>query len=452
MSAGKSDSDPLRTENAEGATFTERTRAIVVALGTVSLVATIVILVFGRSLAPPPAQPRDSYGRGPLGHRAWVETMQALGVHVVRWTQPDYDSVTAPLFLIEPDAASIEAPDGRTVTIADLCRERAAAGRLTVIVLPKWKLGALGDVAPEQTWRVEELLAGTPFESAQLVWQPGVTADRTIIAATSPRLGARTLEIPWPQTVAGATPVVTGPTGSFVLASPDERTFLVSDPDLLHNFDVQRADHAALTYDFVTMILHADTIVVDEVFHEHVETRSLAQLFARFPGVLALVHGGLVVLVVLLYGRRRFGPPRAEPMVYGRGPREIIEVAAGVLAAGQSIDRLAPRYVEQVLLDAHRRLGLTEGKTLAQKAAALDARLVRRGLAPDAVRLLETSHRATRDTALALAARAARLRESLLGVKAAEGPPRRAAPSPATELPRAASPASSAPPESENRP
>ena len=448
MSAGPN--ERLRTENVEGAAFTERTRAVVVALATASLIATMVVLVFGRSLAPPPAQPRDSYGRGPLGHRAWVETMQALGVHVVRWTQPDYGSVSAPLFLIEPDAASIETPDGRVVSIADLCRERAAAGRLTVIVLPKWKIGALGNVTPEQPWRLEELLAGTPFESVQMVWQPQVTSDRTVVATTSPRLGARTLELPWPQAVAGATPLVTGPAGSFLVASPDERTFLVSDPDLLHNFDVQRGDHAALSYDFVTMLLHADTVVVDEVFHEHVETRSLAQLFARFPGVLALAHGALVVLVVLLYGRRRFGPPRVEPTAYGRGPREIIEVAAGVLAAGQSIDRLAPRYVEQVILDAHRRLGLTEGKTLAQKAAALDALLARRGLPPDAVRLLETSHRATRDTALSMASRASRLRDALLGAAHAPAAAERRAAAPPVSPPVAAPP--SAPAESENRP
>jgi hypothetical protein len=405
----------LRTENREENTFTDRTRAIVIALASLSLVASIAVLVFGRDLAPPPAQPRDSYGRGPLGHRAWAETLQALGVHVVRWTRSSYEDVSAPLFIIEPDHATYDAPDGRTVSIADLCTARSAAGRLTVLVLPKWHIGALGNVAPDDAWRVREVLAGTPFEGAQLVWQSRLTSDRDEITASSAVFGERHLEIPWPQTVIGPTPLLSGPTGSFIAADPSGRTFLVSDPDLLHNFDVQRADHAAIAHEFVTEVLQTDTIVVDEVFHEHVETRSLAQIFSHFPGVLALLHGGLVVLVVLLYGRRRFGPPRVDPAPYGRGPREVIDVAAGVLASGQSVERLAPRYVEQVILDAHRRLGLAEGKSLAQKAAALDATLTRRGLLPDAVRLLETSQSATRETALALATRATQLRESLLG-------------------------------------
>ncbi len=424
--------EAARTENLEGATFSDRTRAIVVGLAALSLVATIAVLVFGRDLAPPPAQPRDSYGRGALGHRAWAETLQALGVHVVRWTRPNYRDISAPLFFIEPDHASIEAPDGTRVSIADLCASRAEAGRMTVIVLPKWVFGVFGDVGPELPERVHDVLVGTPFESAQIVWQPRITAVRDTITASSPVFGERHLEIPWPQTVVGPTPVLSGPTGSFIASDPTGRVFLISDPDLLHNFDIQRGDHADIAHEFVTEVLQADTIVVDEVFHEHVETRSLAQIFAHFPGVLALVHGGLVVMVVLLYGRRRFGPPRVEPTPYGRGPREVIEVASGVLSSGQAVERLAPRYVEQVILDAHRRLGLTAGKSLAQKAAALDAMLVRRGALPDAVRLLETSQTATRETALVLATRATRLRESLLGMaKPSAAPARRVSTAPA---------------------
>lgn len=438
----------LRTENREGATFTDRTRAIVVTLAIVSLVATIATIVFGRTLAPPPAQPRDSYGRGPLGHRAWAETMQALGVHVVRWTRTDYGDVSAPLFLVEPDRPEFQAEDGTRVSIAGLCASRAEAGRMTVIVLPKWVIGAFGQVGPELPGRVHDVLAGTPFESAQVVWQPRITAHREEIRATSSVLGERQLALPWPQTVVGPQPLLSGPTGTFIAADPSGRTFVISDPDLLHNFDVQRVDHAAVLHDFVTEVLHADTIVVDEVFHEHVQTRSLAELFAHFPGLLALVHGALAILVVLFYGRRRFGPPRSEPAPYGRGPREVIDVAAGVLASGQTVENLAPRYVEQVILDAHRRLGLSgvvreadptqlrrpgsaghsgrlEGKTLAQKAAALDGMLTRRGLTPDAVRLLHTSQSATRETALSVAARATRLRESLLGAPKTTPAPRR---------------------------
>lgn len=415
-------SEALRTENRGGDTFTDRTRGIVIALAVVSLFATIGVLVFGRDLASPPAQPRDSYGRGPLGHRAFVETMQALGVHVVRWTRSDYTAVSAPLFVIEPDQPEYTTSDGRRVSLAELCETRSAAGRMTVVVLPKWQFGALGNATPEDAWRVRQVLAGTPFGTAQMIWQRRISSDRETITATSATLGERHLEIPWPQTIVGATPLLSGPTGAFIAADATGRTLLISDPDILHNFDIQRADHAAVLRALVSDVLHADTIVVDEVFHEHVETRSLAQIFSHFPGVLALLHGALVILVVLLYGRRRFGPPRLEPTAYGRGPREVIDVAAGVLASGQSVERLAPRYVEQVILDAHRRAGRPEGKTLAQKAAVLDAMLTRRGLLPDAVRLLETSQHATRDTALGIAKRATQLRESLLGAATKEPP------------------------------
>jgi hypothetical protein len=423
----------------EAATFSDRVRGAVIAVAVLSLVATIGVMVFGRRLAEPPAQTRDSYGRGPLGHRAWVETLQGLGVHVVRWTRVDYHDVTAPLFLVEPNDAEVQTEQG-AASVSEIVQSRIEQGRVTVLVLPKWVVGQFGIASPELRRNIEALLAGTPLDEAQLVWPEHVSSERQTITATGPALGERTLELPWPQTIVGAEPVLSGPTGALIASDPTHRFFVISDPDLVHNFDVQRAGHAALARDFVRDVLAADTIVVDEVFHERVETRSLAELFGRFPGVLALAHGALAILVVLLYGRKRFGPPRGEPPPYGRGPREVIDVAAGVLASGQSPEQLAPRYVEQVILDAHRRLGLTEGRTLAQKAAALDAVLTRRGLLPDAARLLATSTSASRDTALAIAARAAAMRASLLGRAGTAADTKQSAP----EVP--ARPRSSVPP------
>jgi hypothetical protein len=410
------------SENTPGAAFSDRARLIVIVVAILSLAGTMGALVFGRQLAPPPAQPRDSYGRGALGHRAWLETMRALDVHVVRWTTADYANVSAPLFFIEPERAETEV-DGEPLRIADVVNDRLAAGRMTVLVLPKWTMGMLGLVGPELPGLLRELLDGTPLGQAQVHWPPAISADRVSIDTAPGVLGARHLELPWPQTLMNVTAVAEGPDGSFIARDSTSRFFVISDPDLVHNFDVQRADHAALSRDFIRDVLHADTIVVDEIFHEHVETRTLSELFARFPGILALLHGGLVILVVLLMGRKRFGPPAAEAAAYGRGPREVIEVAAGVLASGQKVERLAPRYVEHVILDTHRRLGLAEGKTLAQKAIAIDVVATRRGIPPDAERLLATATSASRETALALAARANRFRESLLGAHVAGAKP-----------------------------
>lgn len=445
-------SDSREAENTPGAVFSDRARMIVIVVAILSLVGTIGALVFGRQLAPPPAQPRDSYGRGALGHRAWLETMRALDLHVVRWTQPDYTNVSAPLFFIEPDRAETEA-EGRMLLVSDIVNQRIEAGRITVLVLPKWTIGMMGMVGPELPSLLRQLLDGTPLGQAQVHWPPNITRERVEIDTAPGVLGTRHLEVPWPQTITNATAVVEGPDGAFIARDSTSRFFVISDPDLLHNFDVQRADHAAMSHDFITEVLHADTIVVDEIFHEHVETRTLSELFARFPGILALVHGGILILIVLLMGRKRFGPPAVEAAAYGRGPREVIEVAAGVLASGQKVERLAPRYIEHVILDTHRRLGLTEGKTIAQKAAAIDALATRRGLTPDAERLLASAATASRETALTLSTRANRFRESLLGVHAA-GPKRGALKKPAARTSATTAPTTSAPtgaPTSTNR-
>ena len=80
----------------------ERARGIVMALGVVSLVATVVAMVYGRKLSPRAISPQDS-------------------------SQEVY---------------------GNTVQLSDVVRVRAQQGRVSVIVLPKWQLDAFGVASP----------------------------------------------------------------------------------------------------------------------------------------------------------------------------------------------------------------------------------------------------------------------------------------------------------------
>lgn len=415
--------------SADRSLFSDRVRLVVVAVAVMSLVATVAALVFGRRLAPPEPRPRDSYGAGPLGHRAFVDTLRALGVRVERWTQPSWEPVSAPLFVIEPSRAWVRVGD-QTTTLGALVRARATADRATVIVLPKWAPGMMGTVGPESPVAIDEILAELPFE-VSLVRGDYEAEWRTIEAREQPleeggEARARTLELRWPQRVTGGRVVLGDEAGAFVASDEKSLIFLVSDADLVHSFNLQRGDHAAFWRDFARERLAAEDVVVDEVFHGEIRTRSLTELFGRWPGVLVLVHGALVAAVVLLMGRRRFGPPDPAPEGLGRGPREVIEVAASVLANGSRPTTLAVRYVEDVIADLHRRLGLSpvagEGASaLAARAALVDQAAERRNVKPVAAKLLAEA-RALENTrrareALSVARRAAELRAAVLGTR-----------------------------------
>ena len=407
-----------------GAVFSDRMRRVVVAIGVMSLVATIGALVFGKKLAPPPNQPRDSYGHGALSHRAFLETLWALGFHAQRWTRPTHESVSAPLFVIEPNSALVII-DGREHDLAGLIRARITADRPTIVVLPKWEPGMMGLVEPVDWWRVEPLLSlipGTPLS----LDRGELTDARETITARDERGAEHRLDLRWPQRIVGGVPVLSDEHGAFVVRDPKSLVYVVAEPDLLHSFNVQRADHMAFWSSFLRDDLHTDTVVIDEVFHGDVQTRSLAELFAGWPGALALIHAGLIVVVILAMGRRRFGPPQPMADAMGRGPREVIDVAASVLANGTRVGTLATRYVEGAVTDLHRRLGLTEGKSIEQRAEQVDAAAQRRRIVPRArellakARALEGTRRA--GDALAIAREAAYFRAKMVGVKsAAEG-------------------------------
>lgn len=416
MSAGDGRAAPDGTSaGGDRALFSDRVRAVVIAIAVISVIATTGALVLGRRLAPPPAQPRDSYGGGPLGHRAFVETLRALGVRVERWSRPDYHPVGAPLFLLEPNQPWITV-QGHTTTLGELVRTRITEERPTILVLPKWSPGPLGMVVDTELREVYALLDELPM---RLTVSRGPLDDEWATIDAHDDVGtARRLELRWPQRIEGGTPVLWDDHGSFVVSDPKGVLFVVSDPDLVHSFDVHRGDHAAWWRDFVRDRLHADAIVIDEVFHGAVQTRSLAELFGRWPGVLVLAHGALIALVLLLTGRKRFGPPDPVPEALGRGPREVIDVAASVLANGSRIPTLALRYVEDVVGDLHRRLGLTEGKTLEKRAELVDLAAQRRGVEPRAALLLHAAraleHTRRAREALGIARQAAELRATLL--------------------------------------
>ncbi len=399
----------------ERALFSDRVRVIVISIAVLSLIATFAALVFGRRLSAPPPQPRDSYGKGPLGHRAFVSTLEAMNIGVARWTQPHWETVSSPLFIIEPNAPELTI-QGRRVSLGELIRARMTARRPTILVLPKWSPGMLGLVRPDPARDLYALLDELPVSLSVERMAPGDSwATLDVPDASGP---ARRLELRWPQRVSGGVPLLADDAGNFVVSDPKGMLFVVADPDLLHNFNLQRGDHAAFWSAFIRDRLGADHVVIDEVFHGAIEVRSFAELFGDWPGVLVLIHGVLLALTVLWMGRTRFGPPTPTTEGLGPGPREVIGVAASVLENGSRITTLATRYVESLIMDLHRHLGLQEGKALEERAMQIDLAAKARGIEPLASELLQNARAIEGSSkmgeALPLARRAAEFRKALL--------------------------------------
>jgi len=368
-----------------------RIRRGVLVVVLLSSVAGLATMLYGARLTPIQAQPRDSYGAGPLGHRAFAEILEALDMHVLQSRGDRYDGPSAPLFFTEP--ATEARVRGHLRKLEDAVALRAEADQVTIVVLPKWDIAPGGALRPTAT--AENLEAVEDILFAAL---PEDTLSGTELVAMDTRddgyhelgglLGEYVVELPRLQTITavpeGATVLLDGAHGAVVLQHGS--TYVVSDPDLLHNYNVHRAEHAALWVALFERI-DTDTVVFDETFHGHGETYSLKRALGQFPPVLIVAHALLLVFLVVMAGMRRFGPASAAPPAE-HGPREGIEVAASVLANGQQLGRLAGRYVASTLEDLHRRLGLPDASSLDARVARIDALAEQRGLPEDTAKRL----------------------------------------------------------------
>ncbi len=244
--------------------FSRRVRRVVIGVAIVSALATAAALLFGRRLAEPEARARDSYGRSAIGQRAFVETLEALGVHVVRQRDGRYAEIRAPLLFIEPDGPEAVLA-GRTHRLSEIVRERRANGLATVLVLPKWDLlekDAVVGRAPSAALR--KLLRAAVDDETRLVRSRAASVERERIVLAGP-IGPRTIEIAEPQWLVGGESLL-GAEGRALIVRLPGPVIVVGDPDFLHNFNLQRADHAALALDLAEKVLATDTVVIDEVF------------------------------------------------------------------------------------------------------------------------------------------------------------------------------------------
>lgn len=410
----------------------ERTRILAMTLAVLSLVATVVGLVYGRKLTPREISPYDSYGRGPLGTRVFVETLTRVGISIRR--EPDIDRILEtrdPVIFLAPESSLLDV-DGRIIRLDSVLAHRAERGARSVVVLPKWSLSSLGVARPFPEGELESILDATGLE---LTWTR--TGRRTERPKRRPivseAIGALEVELPYPQTVLGdVATYATTDVGSLVVGDDAADVIVITDADLISNYAVTRADHAAIVVGMFRA-LGFNRVVVDETFHGRHRNKSLAEALGEWPGVLLLVQGAFVIAAVLLAGRRRFGRPKRVAEAYGRGPREAIAVAADVLTLGRSPLRLASRYVELMIRDVHRRLGMHEdGHTVdvGVAAEALDRFATQRRLPTGAVALLADARALVRDPiparealarAIATAGRAHALRKTFIGPDAGVG-------------------------------
>ncbi len=382
----------------------------VLLLGTgLASLAFSLVLAFRRP-GPPPESPgaANSFAGGPLGHKAFLEFLRALGVEALRFRSSFFDAPREPLFFLEPRPGA--KLGGRRLYLARAISERLQAGLPTVVVLPKWKWDPgkktfrLQD--PAQVARILEGAfpdkEGRPdLSRAPLPWRRG---KGPLLVPGGGGIPDLSVDLPAPQTLRlkGFGQVLLGrPQACLAAAFPDREgpLYVVADPDLLHNFNIHRGNHGTFWEAFVERILRAGRVYLDEVFHGLGRIPSLTGVLAAFPGSLFLVQGVLLLLGLAWASFQRFGPPLKENPPGTGGPGVLVDAGGQVLAAALARKDVEMDYTIWILRDTAEGLGRPLPKDPPVLAKALDSLAVKRGVPPgagEALRLAEEGREGAR--------------------------------------------------------
>lgn len=324
--------------------FTKRTTVWIVVTSVVSFATALVLAVFGPEIGPVRSAAPDSYSRSALGHHAFCEVLEELGIPVVR---SRYDSgrragAHALLVLLEPALAHRDA--------AALRRMVRDSGR-ALVVLPKWE----GAESYDQRGRIESarLLPSTRPAAVLEAVHTGATVERPEEPLSGWKGGAPTLGAP--QLLRGIEPVVSCDQG--ILVGRVGGVFVLSDPDVLANHGLGRPGNAALA---VALVERArgkrETVVVDETAHGHVVEPSIYRALFSWPIVAVMASALLAAFVLLWTALERFGAPQPAPPVFEPGKGFLIGNIAALLRFGGQSAHALRHYLDSAVQDVRRRL------------------------------------------------------------------------------------------------
>jgi len=384
--------------------FSRRAVGWIVGVAAGSFLLALLLSAFGEDLGRRPTPHTNTFSYSVLGHRAAVEYLQASGLDVVsrRIRGGFLPGPERPLVLAEPDISWLrrEVADTRVI---ELFREAQKQAAVVVEVLPKWRgepcrdrpewlctadlldveriRGEIGSHIPDffqNTTRLKRQDSGGAVECSA-AW------------GESFRIEAEPLQLFDP--IPHHEPWVECPGGWLVAHRAGDQQFpemvLVSEPDLINNQGLGRADHAALLYQLLAVRLKARGAVFDETIHGFLREPGLLSEAFRFPLVLAVLQAFVLTGTVLWAGLGRFGKPLPAPGGLALGKTVLLDNTAQLLTQGGDLADSLARYYRQTARAVAAHYSLSPELSDAERLEQLRRIATGRGVKTDPARLLE---------------------------------------------------------------
>lgn len=304
---------------------------------------------------PDPVGP-TVYSKSAIGHLAFRSLLDDLGVpvSVSESGSGRYVSGDSVLIVAEPRTDSETLAEVRAMLTA----------RKVLLVLPK----RTGTPDPHRPyWLAEDKLVS---EMSVLAVLHLADADAAIVRdaslaglkGDSALAGAPAIDHPQLMRSRAMHPLLAFADGMLIgeMRTRTGRIAVLSDPDLIANYNLARGDNAPLAVSVVEHLRDENSggsVIFDEFSHGFSEKpfHILGILF-QFPFVLVTVQMGLAALVLIWAAAGRFGAPAPLAPALEAGKRSLIDNATRLLAQSGRIPDLSERYCEEIVRDTGRQL------------------------------------------------------------------------------------------------
>ncbi len=365
------------------ALFSRRVAIAVAVAAALSFIVSLVQMGLSDDVRQSLASAPSGFSMSAIGHCATVDFLRASGMNVrlkrtrrlartnsataVVVAEPDFDGagdLKIDFSPFEPESGRQEPIDRREVA-QTMFDQSVDDGSPFVLVLPKWRARPVrkreglwvhvATLVPQGEVAKSLDVFGVVGDSVAMVRRQTGSIPKTLSMKTPD--GDRDIELMSPQLLnsdADVAPVVAGPDGILigkVGAQWDAPLYVISDPDLLNNHGLSKADNAGVFLRFLESELKVRSVIWDEVTHGlQQETPFLAE-FVRRPLVYASLHGLFLFALIVWAASVRFGKPLPAPPRLAADKSSLIENTAQLLSHRGRFARSAGRYFDDVVAE-----------------------------------------------------------------------------------------------------
>jgi hypothetical protein len=302
----------------------------------------------------------STYSRSAIGHAGIADTLQRLGVPVVKSRDNSADKLgkNGVLVLAEPRPTAISEPALRALLDA----------RAVLLVLPKWTgrasekkpgwLATAEEKPPSQAQWVLNLVAGggeVVREAEMPVWTTNVLGRKPQLATPAQLMRSGAMR-----------PIVGAPAGMLVGELNRNRAiWVLADPDVIANHGIGQAENAALALAIIDRLRGRNgTVVFDETIHGFVAqpTNPLALMF-QFPFAVATLQVVAALALLLWATMARFGAAQSAPPPLSAGRQGLLQNVAQLITFAGHGQVMVRRYVQETVRETARQLHAPRGLT-----------------------------------------------------------------------------------------